>query len=189
MAGLLLVALTSVAAATTGTTPSPSKPYTDSVYVYYDVVYEGRYVGGNIYAIPPGTPQVEFKCHVVRPSTPLKWFLEAEDKQRIDLATVDYATQSVVRAISEMLCLPLPLFQETSDELSWIPEASGPVTTFTLIVKNFTKQLAGKYSCEAYNGEKKVGSREYILGVDGESSNPHDAQDETYPTIGSTPSD
>ncbi|KAH7701003.1 hypothetical protein AAVH_31872, partial [Aphelenchoides avenae] len=122
----------------------------DGVYVYYDVVYEGSYVGRNIYAIPPGTPQVEFKCHVVQPSTPLKWYLETASKERIDLATVDYATQSV----------------ETSEKLSWLPEASGPVTTFTLIVKNFTKELAGKYSCEAYKGEKKVGSREYILRVD-----------------------
>lgn len=94
-----------------------------------------------MYAIRPGTPQVDIKCDVVEPSTPLKWFLETEAKERIDLATVDHATQSVVCAILAKLCLTLQFLQETFDKLSWLPEASGPVTTFTLTVKDFTKEL------------------------------------------------
>lgn len=105
---------------------------------------------------------------MVEPSTPLKWFFETEAKERIDLSTVDYATQSVVCAVSGNMLANIACFQETFDKLSWLPEASGPVITFTLVVKNFTKELAGKYSCEAYDGEKKVISREYVLKVDGE---------------------
>ncbi|KAH7715589.1 hypothetical protein AAVH_17027 [Aphelenchoides avenae] len=147
-------------AETTGTTPPGSGK--DWVPISSDRPFPARALGSDRYAVRTNTPLLKFLCSVERRKSPLKWFRTTDDNERIDLANVDYATQET--------------------------RVAGNFTSFILSVKNFTKELAGMYSCEAHIGSKIVGSRDWIMGVDDGPSEPKNIDSETFPTTGNTPS-